>query len=427
MFGMVVEAFGILLLLSITIILGYIGSVIFERTKIPDVIWLLLLGLLLGPVFHVFPTEAFMGISSLMAALALIIILYDAGLNMEFYQVIKEVSRGMLLNVVNIVLTTVFVAFFAMLVFNFSYLQAFLLGVLLSSTSSEIIITTMKGLNVRDRVKMLLDVESVLSDPFAIVATLALTQVMMSGASLSATASSIAAAFSIAIVIGSVVGMAWLMVLDRLRGRPFDYMLTLAAIFILYVVSESVGGSGALSVLAFGIVLGNAKTFSEMFRFSKVLTVDELLKKFNMEISFFVRSFFFVYLGLIASINPQYALYGLGVAAMLILARLIGAELATFGMGMTDFEEKITGIMGPRGLATAVLSQLPLVFGLPGAEIYSNVAFVVILATVIYTAVMTSVLSRKMGRAPAPPQPAAVTAKPAEPRKRQARRPARKK
>ena len=395
---MVLEALSILLLLSVTIILGYVGSLIFERTKIPDVIWLMLLGLLLGPVFHLFPIDVFTGISSLMAALALIIILYDAGLNMDFYDMIKEVPRGTLLAVMNVAIAALFVAFISMFLFKFSLMQGLLMGVLLGGTSSEIIIVTMRGLNVRPNVRMLIDLESVLNDPFTIVTSLALIQMMISGAAFETTINGILGAFSIAIVVGSIAGMIWLGILDKLKGRPFDYMLTLAMIFVLYVFTEYVHGSGALSVLAFGIVLGNAKTFSEMFRMNKVFTVDELLKKFNSEITFAIRSFFFVYMGLIATINPEYALYGLAISSILILARYIATNIGLLKSSLSGFESNITSVMGPRGLATAVLSQLPLIFGLPGAEIYSNIAFIVILSTVIYTAAMTSFLSKRAGK-----------------------------
>ncbi|MFQ6009556.1 MAG: cation:proton antiporter [Candidatus Aenigmatarchaeota archaeon] len=415
---MVVEAFSILLLLSITIILGYIGLIVFERTKIPDIIWLMILGLILGPVLQIFPTELFIGISSLMAALALIILLYDAGLNMDFYQMIKGVPRGTLMSLVNLSLSMAAIGAFSMFVFGFDSMQGLLLGAIVGGTSSPIVITIMRGLNVRPNVQTLLQLESILTDPFTIVIALALLEVIRSGAPISSTVGNILSAFSIAIVVGSIVGIVWLSVLDKLKGRPFDYMLTLALLFILYVFTESVKGSGALAVLAFGIVLGNSKVFSRMFRLGKIFTVDALLKKFHTEISFFIRSFFFVYMGLIVAINPQYVLYGLAITVILLFLRAVGVRIATLKMALTPLEANIAKIMGPRGLAAAVLAQLPLVFGLPGAEIYSNIAFVVILGTVVYTSIMTGLISKRAPVTEAPPAEEAAAEKPKKPRKK---------
>ncbi|HLD39481.1 MAG TPA: cation:proton antiporter, partial [archaeon] len=200
---------------------------------------------------------------------------------------------------------------------------------------------------------------------------------------------SILSAFSIGAVIGLFVGLIWLFMLDKLRGRPFDYMLTLALLFLLYVFVESAGGSGAIGALAFGLVLGNGTAFSTMLKTKKHFGFSKLQRTFQNEVSFFIRAFFFVYLGIIVSINTTYVIYGLAVAVALILVRFVAAEISTYRMTLTHAEKNMIRTMAPRGLAAAVLAQLPAAYNIPNAAVFSDIVFIVILATVIYTTIAT--------------------------------------
>lgn len=386
---MVVNAFSILTLFSITIILGYIGHMIFARTKIPDVIWLMILGLIVGPVLNLVNVDMFISLSLFMSALALIVILYDAGLNMNFYQMLRGVPRSTLLSIIEILLSMVVIGYISSYIFGFSLITGMLLGVIVGGTCSPTVITIAEGLKIRGDVKTFLELESILTDPLCIVVSIALIQIIVSNLPLSSAVESIFSAFSIAIVLGLIAGVIWLSVLDRLKGKPFDYMLTIAVIFLMYVFVETVGGSGSVSVLAFGLVLGNSTIFSRMLRLKKLFTIDKVMKRFHTEVSFFIRSFFFVYIGMILTIKQEFIIYGIGISLMLILLRFVAVQIATIGMVMSKLELNLVRIMAPRGLAAAVLAQLPRAYGVPGADIFSNIVFVVILTTVIYTSFST--------------------------------------
>ncbi len=391
-----IEPFSFLTLFSITIVIGYLGSLIFGKTRIPDVIWLLLFGILIGPVFALVDRSLFIAISPFLAALALLLILFDAGLNMDFYQMVRGFSRSMLLAVAGMALSTAAVSIVSVYLLGFSLLEGLLLGAIVGGTCSTTVTGIVSKLQLNRKVKTMLSLESILTDPMVIVISIALLNIIVGGSQYSA-AGSIASAFSVGAMAGLLSGLVWLFVLDRLKGRPFDYMLTLAVLFMLYVFVESVRGSGAIAALAFGIVLGNGRSFSRMLRFSRKFGVNHLLKSFQAEVSFFIRSFFFVYLGMIVVIDTTLALYGVIIAGALILVRMIAVQLSAIKMKLAATEKSIMRTMAPRGLAAAVLAQLPVAYGIRNAEIYSNIVFVVILATVIYTTVAVSLLSRKKG------------------------------
>lgn len=391
---MQIDIFSILLLIGTTICLGYIGTVFFTKTRIPDAIWLLLFGLLVGPGLGLVEREIFLIMAPLLAAVALTIILFDAGLNMDFYQMVRRAPRAGLLAVSSVILSMGIVGPLAMVLFGFDLIHGLLLGAIIGGTSAPVVVTVIGALRINPEVKTMLELEAILTDPLCIVTAIALMQIILLQV-VNTIPGAIASAFSVGAMLGLIMGVIWLFVLDALRRRPFDYMLTLAVLIMLYVVSEMLGGSGAITALCFGVVLGNARAFSRALKLRKRYVVTKLMRKFHSEISFFVRSFFFVLLGVIVTINPALIAYSLIIAVVLLALRIGVVHLGTFGLGLTRIELGIARGMAPRGLAAAVLALLVLErfteAGMPGGEIFLNVAFITILATIIYTVICIKV------------------------------------
>ncbi|MBU3904549.1 MAG: cation:proton antiporter [Nanoarchaeota archaeon] len=379
----IISAIGVLTLFSITIFLGYIGNLIFERTKIPDIVWLLLFGLFVGPIFNLIDTTMFVKISPLFGAVALLIILFDAGLNMNFYTMIKEFPRATTLAIIGMISSMAVVGLVSIYMFNFDIYTGIMIGAILGGISSPIVISIVSGLELNGKVKTILELESILTDPLCIIVTIALIQLIVSSFA-GNIVHDIIASFSIGIVIGSIVGLIWLSILHILRKRPFGYMITLAILLILYAFVETIAGSGAIAALFFGLVLGNGRLITKVLKFKRTIGIKPFIRTFHREMSFFIRSFFFVFLGLIVEINMTYVMYGVVIAAILILLRIIVAQISMIGSGITKAELNIMRIMTPRGLAAAVLAQLPLQAGIVGGNLISNIVFVVILITVLY-------------------------------------------
>ncbi len=388
-----IEPLSILTFFGITIVLGYVGSLIFERTKIPDVVWLLIFGLLVGPVFNLIDRTIFIAASPLLGAIALLIILFNAGLDMDIYQILNKISRGVLLVFLGIFFSIGGVALVSIFIFNFGFIESLILGSIISGTSSAIVISIVDPLKIKEGIKTVLKLESIITDPIVIVLTMALIQI----ASATETTPTIpifnnlASMYSVAVVTGLLAGIIWLLVLDKIKRREFDYMLTLAVVFLLYVFAESIGGSGAITALMFGLVLSNSYAFSKMLKFKKRYRVNKTLKRFHGEITFFIRSFFFVYLGLIATFNTTYLFYGLIFLVVLLIMRLAAVQISTYKMTITKVEKNVMRSMMSRGLAAAVLAQMPLVYGIKNAEIFSNVVFIIILLTVLFTIIFVKI------------------------------------
>ena len=393
--NMPLDALSFLGLAAITIVIGYIGSLFFKKTGVPDVIWLLLLGLVLGPLLNLIDRTLYIAVLPLLSALALIMILFDAGLSMDFYQVIRSFPRSLLLAIVGVVFSMIAVSLFMVFFLNFNITEGLLLGSIVGGTSSASVASIARRVGgIRENVKTLLTLESILNDPLTIVIPIVLVGFLTATTQINPIdpAISIVSAFSIGGMLGLLGGLIWQTIADRLKEKHLEYILTLAAIFVVYITVEALHGSGPIAALLFGLVVGNKKVIYGILKMRQRSREGfDNVKATQAELSFFIRSFFFVYLGLIAVINTQFILYGVGVVAVLIVTRLAFTQFCMVKMHLRENEKNIIRIMAPRGLAAAVMIQLPLTLGLPHAAEMFNIGFIVILGTTLYTTVMAFV------------------------------------
>jgi cell volume regulation protein A len=237
-------------------------------------------------------------------------------------------------------------------------------------------------------------------------------EIILRGASvdLLAIGQSIASRFSTGVVLGVIFGITWLSVLKRIAKASYAYMLTLAVVLLAYAFSEFLGGSGALCSLLFGIVLGNEKEIYRILRMERPAdtAVDVGLKRFESEIAFLLRTFFFVYIGLIVTFsNVAIVIRGVILSLLLLLVRFGAVRFATSRSDELAKERSIMGVMLTRGLATAVLATLPLqytdVVKYPDAgpifqvlsSIYVDLAVIIILVTAIIATVGIPLFKRK--------------------------------
>ncbi|MCS7364828.1 MAG: cation:proton antiporter [archaeon GB-1867-035] len=405
-----IEAINILILISLTILLGFIGSLFYDKTKIPDIIWLLLFGILLGPIFHLYDPELFTRLSNLVSIVALCIILFDAGINVDVGLVIEMLPKSFLLLALTYPLTMVTIGFSLHFLFpnNFSLLEGLLLGGMVSGTSTVTtigILSTLEraGINV-ERAKIILVLESVLTDPIGVITCITLIRmIMFPTVSLLEGFKTMFLSFSNSIIIGSIVGMLWAAVLDKLRGKPLTYMITLAVVFLSYIVSEEIGGegSGALAVLIFGLIITNFEYIAKILEFKRIFKIEkQLLREFHEEITFFMKSFFFVYIGLIISISQEQIIAGLLAVGIILAVRYIAASISSMVLKLNQLEKGILTVTVASGLPAMIMSQLPLIYDpnrqyFTSPEIYPNICFIVVIVTVLYGAFIAPYIAKR--------------------------------
>ncbi len=381
------------------LILGFISSQIFERTRFPDVIILMFTGMLLGPIMKIVSVEG--SISSLapyIGILALIIILFDGGLNLNLFKVLTSLAKATGFTVLVFSITVIFLGGLMHYIFGWTILEGLLLGAVIGGTSSAIIIPIASKLSMSEESKVILSLESALTDALCVIVAIALMEIILLGTvNLRDTASSIASAFSTAAVIAAIFAVFWIGIINRLFLKPVGYSLTLAVFFILYSVVELVKGNGAIAVLVFALLLSNFSELAKRLKVKGEFALDTTLRAFQVEVTFFVRTFFFIFTGLmfnIEALTGKVLMIGGVVFLILLLARILGVMVLKMSdKNIAPFGKIITSMMA-RGLAAAVLASMPLAAGIK-IPYFAEIVFSIIILTNLATTLGVFVLERK--------------------------------
>ncbi len=395
------------------IIIGYFGIIFFKKTKISEIIILLVIGLLIGPIATqlgvgiIGPSELgiFQSFLPFFAGFALIMILFEGGLHLNFFKAIKALTGSMsftvLVFVLTMALTVGLLSLFGLAgLIPFNPLLSLFIGAIVGGTSSAVVIPLVNSTSAKEETKTLLSLESALTDSLCVITAVAIGEIFLLGTiSIDAIAAGIVANFSIAAILGFVFGLIWLKILAFLQGRPYEYLITIAALLLLYAVVQFVGGNGAIAALVFGIVLGNSEDITTMLRLTK-RSVDTKIKSFQNEISFLVKTFFFVYLGILFQLDyltPTILIISGGIIVLIFVARYFGAVVLRKVKPIFTMDQTLITTMSARGLAAAVLVSLPISMGLDtiaGTPFTSSVisqitaiAFLVILFSNILTTI----------------------------------------
>jgi len=389
------------LVAAVIIILGFLGEEFFKRTSIPDSILLLLFGVLLGPIFNLFAHEELLAITPYFAALALIIILFDGGLNMNIHEAVKNSPRALVLAISGWILNVLVTAALCKVLLGWRLLNGLLLGSIVGGGSSIIVIALIRKLKVAEEIETVLSLESILTDVLCTVGAFTAINILISGeVSLGAALGSVGIAFGVGILVGLGFGIAWLVILEKLKGEPNAYMLTLAVLFLTFVVTTNLGGNGALSALFLGLMIGNSRPIARLLKFRTTVSIDDNVRSFHCQISFLIRSFFFVFTGLLFSFSSLTSLlFGLFLSFAFLGIRFIVVKMATLKSELHSVETLMT-IMFPRGLAAAVLASLPLTMLGSDYQVFPEIAFIVILTTIIVCTIGVAVLKKRQSRSP---------------------------
>lgn len=376
-------------IIGAVLILGFATSLIFERTKFPDVILLMFVGILIGPILNIVSIEgAISDLAPYIGTLALIIMLFDGGMNLNLFKVLTSFSKATVFTLVVFILSLILVGFSMNLFFGWTYLEGFLLGAVVGGTSSAIVMSVISKLSMSEDSKVILSLESALTDALCIIIALALIDIILLGTvDLRSTAGSIASAFTTAGVIAILFAVFWIGIINRLIVKPVGYSMTLAVVFILYSLVDLVKSNGAIAVFIFALLLSNFNDVAKRFSAKGMFELDNTLRAFQVEVSFFVRTFFFIFIGLMFNMNALNATViamSVIVFIVLLIARALGVKMLVLGdRSMAPYERSMTYVM-PRGLAAAVLASLPLAAGLQ-IPYFAEVAFSILILTNLAT------------------------------------------
>ena len=384
--GPVAAAHVVLLAAGVVIFLGVAGEAFFRRTGVPDVAFLMILGVIIGPVLGIIKPEAVIEIVPYFAALALIIIMFDGGLNLNIKDIIRTAHFSFTLAIFGFILSVAIITLAAHYMLEWMWLDSILLGSIVGGSSSAIVFGLVRNIRISEETKSMLSFESALTDILATIAAFILFEaVMMGHFDLQTLQETLGRAVAVGLILGFGVGIPWMYVTTKLSNAQHGYMLTLGILFVLFFLANSFGESGALTALVFGLMLGNKNRFASVLKFK--LPKIEVDDPTHNQLTFLVRSFFFVFVGLIASFGQiEYVVFGIAITVAVYIGRVVISK-AILTSRFSRLDRAVTNSMIPRGLAAAVLATYPITMGLPNAEAYPQIIFFIILSSVIITTI----------------------------------------
>jgi cell volume regulation protein A len=395
------------------LIIGFLGDLFFKKTGIPFFIFLIVMGIILGPILNVLPREPLLPALAIFAELTLLMVLFYGGLDTRFDAAIKGGGRAFIQVAIYVLASTTIIGLLVNLLLGWDILQSFIFASMVGGeTTAAVVIPLSRSLNFEEVTVAFLTLESAMNSIFSIVLFFAFVGAYSTGVSnwLSALAT-IAEDFGVGIATGALLGIAWVYILHFLQKQKFTYVLTLGLIFVTYTLSTRLGGNGELSVLIFGIILGNYYLLRRVTKHR--MSMDSLQKQlgtFQEEISFLMETLFFVFLGLTFVINPAVIISNLATAvvvvAVLLGVRYVATSVSTFRSEIRNERRGII-MMCAQGLVPATLAIIALNLQIPIAnDFLSIVTYVIILTNVITAA--GAILGRRRRRENQP-KPVIVT------------------
>ena len=405
-----------LLTFSLIAIFGFLSEALFRRTNIPDVLFLIILGFIIGPNgFGYTSPEDLASVAPVCTTFTLLILIFDGAFNINLSSLIREFSSSLILTIYNFVISTIVVGGIFYYIHQYhldgtTMMASMVIGFSLAGVSSSFVIPILSQIRVGGKLFSRLALESALTDVFCIVATLSVIEVYTTGIfGVQKTLTYLIELFAIAGFIGVLGGIIWIVI------RVFEeqnYIITIAYLILVYLATEYFGGNGPIAALFLGLILNNSKQLSSIKEGILSRSVAEKQKAIQGDlgievtsasekryynlISFFLKALFFIYVGILLDITDQTALVVGSILSVLIMITRMGSMPLT--KGMQKDQRQLVNAVFARGLAAAVLIQAVIQAGMPGAEYMARVVYVVIIGTIILSSMRVYILRMNLAK-----------------------------
>lgn len=378
-----------IIILGLFIFWGHYLSGVFERKSIPDVLGLMLIGILIGPVFHLIDPSTFGKFGSLFSNLVLIFILFESGTDLKISEVKESFKESAGITAVGFLVTWIVTFALCKLIFNLPNLTCLFIGSALGGTSSAVVVGLVKKMSIKAKTSTTLIIESAETDVFTLAIPISILGLMITGQVQTNTVlSQFISSLVMSLIFGVGGAFVWSFIINKFPTLKTTKFSTPAFLFIIYGLIEYLNFSGPLTALSFGIAIGNLQYFEPKLlervipNHSIVLPQDE--KLFFNEMVFLLRTFFFVFIGLSIHIERlDWLLWGAAITLALFAVRILVVKFVI--SKSTPLLDKATmSIMIPKGLGAAVIATLPFQQGHADGIIIQSICFSVILFSTLY-------------------------------------------
>ncbi|MDF3127240.1 potassium/proton antiporter [Rheinheimera sp. 1928-s] len=356
-----------------------VATLISARLGAPLLLIFLVIGMLAGE-------DGLLGIkfgnpdvALLIGSIALVIILFDGGMRTHPDRVRVVLAPAAVLATLGVVLTCGILGVAASYLFNLTLLEGLLLGAILSSTDAAAVFSIFQsaGLNIKERVASTLEIESGSNDPMAVMLTFTLVGVLAGQSELNWSLSTV---FFQQAIVGAAVGYGagrfFVLLCRKLPlSAAFFPLLAVSYALLIYGLTNQFGGSGFLAVYLMGFLIGNAR----LPQIQQILRMHDGLAWLSQIIMFLM-------LGLLVTPSKlmEYAIPALILAlVMIFIARPIAVFLSLVPFHFPKKDQVFISWVGLRGAVPIILALFPWLAGVPNKDLYFNVAFFVVIVSLL--------------------------------------------
>ncbi len=369
-----------ILLFSLLLSVSILTSLISSRIGIPLILAFLCIGLgISSGGFDIVKSLQRPGIVFFIGSVALAFILFDSGFHTSIKNYRQNAKPALLLSTAGVILTSIILAPFAHWIFDLDWLNSFLLVSIIGSTDSAAVFSLLrsKGLGLREKVKSTLEIESGTNDPMAVFMTLSLIAIIqknMLGESQSYAflLPTLLQQGCIGALMGVVTALTMQFFVNHVHLDNALYPIFVLGLALLgFSLTNMLGGSGFLAIYITGLFVGNTRLYAhaQVSKFQKTMT---WLSQITM----------FTCLGMFVAPSALDGLWGLATWISVILmfvARPLMVFIILHFFKQFSFGDKLfISFVGLRGATSFLLALIPLVLGLPYAEILFDIIFIMV-------------------------------------------------
>jgi cell volume regulation protein A len=368
-----------ILLGAVLVMAGILSSLLALRFGAPLLLVFLLIGMVAGDAGPGHLNFDDVRTTYLVGSVALALILFDGGLRTRFQNIRAVLAPSMVLATIGVLLTALITAPVARYALDLNWIEALLVGAVVASTDAAAVFLLVhaQGLRLRPRVGATLEAESGTNDPFAVFLTLMLVELISSGAG---SIGHIGLEFLREAVLGAIIGVVGgrlvVLALNRValpQGLHAPFVTTAA--LVVFGAAQIGHASGFLAVYLAGIIIGNRPTRAH----NSVVT-------FLDAATWLAQIVMFVLLGLLVSPHRllSSALPAVVVAlSLMLVARPLAVFLCLVPFRFNWREKIFIAWTGLRGAVAIFLASIPMLVGLSKAYLYFDVAFVVVIISLL--------------------------------------------
>ncbi len=331
-----IDVTALFLLFSGIVFFGYILNMLFYKIKIIVVIPLMLIGLFIGPVLHLINTTQnsfVVEISSYVSSVAIAFILFEVGLGIRLSDLDAPKVLKFMFSVT--IVTAIMMSLGIFLAFRWSPIYSLIAGFVIAGPSSIVAAVVTRLSKAGKRMKSALIFEAVSNDSVQLLIPLILLSLLQSVSSSSLGGLNgyiilIFDFFVVSAVFGVLSALFWTFILNYFKkySSQYSWMLTITTVIATYGLANYLGLNGAIATFAFSVFFANMAGISEKLSvYTKSIRPQfKHIQSYQREITFFVSTFFFVYIGLLVSLSQitiLMILAGITLTVMMIVIRKI--------------------------------------------------------------------------------------------------------